>query len=248
MQLKVLTYNIHKGFDWNKKNYFLEDIKNLIKTSHADIVLLQEVVGQNNQYKKKGLIDAQFEYIADSVWPHYSYAKNAVFDYGHHGNLILSHYPIQSWEHKNISTNPLEQRGMLFCKIQLKEKGKSLYVICVHLDLLNRGRHKQYGMIKKYIKSLDIPDGAPLILAGDFNDWNKQASSVMEDEMNMIEVHKSQHGMYAKTFPAGMPLLSLDRIYVRNIQMVHSYTLPKVEGNHFSDHLPLFCELKVHAT
>ncbi|MBC7458380.1 MAG: endonuclease/exonuclease/phosphatase family protein [Bdellovibrionaceae bacterium] len=248
MQLKVLTYNIHKGFDWNKKNYFLKDIKSLIQTSHADIVLLQEVVGQNNQYKKKGLIDEQFEYLADSVWPHYSYAKNAVFDHGHHGNLILSQYPIQSWEQKNISTNSFEQRGMLFCKIQLKEKGKSVYVVCVHLDLLNRGRHKQYQMIKKYIESLNIPVSAPLILAGDFNDWNKQASSILEDEMKMTEVHKGQHGAYAKTFPAGMPMLSLDRIYVRNMQLMHSYTLPKVEGNHFSDHLPLFCEVKIHAS
>ena len=108
MQLKVLTYNIHKGFDWNNRNYFLNDIKNLIRTSQADIVLLQEVVGQNTQYKKKGLIDAQFEFIADSVWPHYSYAKNAVFDHGHHGNLVLSQYPIQAWEQVNISTNFIE--------------------------------------------------------------------------------------------------------------------------------------------
>ncbi len=246
MNLKVLTYNIHKGFDWNKKNYFLKDIKNLIKTSQADIVLLQEVVGENSLYKKKGLIDKQFQFIADSVWPHFSYAKNAVFDHGHHGNLILSHYPIQSWENVNLSTNKLEQRGMLFCKIQLKEKDQFVYVLCVHLDLLNRGRQKQYSMIKKYIKNLKIPDNAPLILAGDFNDWNKVASRVIEDELKMIEVHKNQHGIYAKTFPALLPLLSLDRIYVRNIQTVHSYTLPNTTGNHFSDHLPLFCELNLY--
>ena len=194
------------------------------------------------------MIDAQFEFIADSVWPHYSYAKNAVFDHGHHGNLVLSQYPIQAWEQVNISTNFIEQRGLLFCKIQLPEKDKSVYVICVHLDLLNRGRHKQYEMIRQYIQSLNIPDDAPFILAGDFNDWNKQASRVIEEKMNMTEVHKQQHGIYAKTFPAGMPLLSLDRIYVKNMQLVHSYTLPKVEGNHFSDHLPLFCEVKVDVT
>lgn len=247
MQLKVLTYNIHKGFDWNKKNYFIKDIKNLLKTSHADIVLLQEVVGKNDQYQKDGLIDSQFEYIADSVWPHYSYGKNAVFDHGHHGNLILSRFPIQKWEQLNISTNFIEQRGLLFCKIQLRDKGQYVYVICVHLDLLSRGRNKQYAMIKDYIASLNIPDDAPLILAGDFNDWNKRAHEVFEIDLKMKEVHKCQHGSYAKTFPAGMPLLSLDRIYIRNLHIVHSYILPKVEGNHFSDHLPLFCEVKTHA-
>ena len=71
---------------------------------------------------------------------------------------------------------------------------------------------------------------------------------VMEKEMNMIEVHKGQHGMYAKTFPAVLPMLCLDRIYIKNLKIVHSYTLPQLEGNHFSDHLPLFCEVKTDAT
>ena len=90
MKLKILTYNIHKGFDWGKKNYFLDDIKKLIKTSKANLVFLQEVVGENHHYKRRGLIDKQFEFIAYSVWTHFSYAQNAVHDHGHHGNLILS--------------------------------------------------------------------------------------------------------------------------------------------------------------
>ncbi|MBC7742165.1 MAG: EEP domain-containing protein, partial [Bdellovibrionaceae bacterium] len=61
MKLKILSYNIHKGFDWGKRNYFL-----------------QEVVGQSDKYKEKGLIDTQFEFLADSIWEHYSYARNAL--------------------------------------------------------------------------------------------------------------------------------------------------------------------------
>jgi endonuclease/exonuclease/phosphatase family metal-dependent hydrolase len=90
MILKVLSYNIHKGFDWNNKNYFLKEIKDFIKTLDVDIVFLQEVVGKNTHLEKSGLIDTQFEFLADELWPHYSYAHNAVYDHGHHGNLILS--------------------------------------------------------------------------------------------------------------------------------------------------------------
>lgn len=249
MNLKILTYNIHKGFDWGQKNYFLKDIKNLVKASQANIVLLQEVVGQNEKYQKKGLVDSQFEYIADSMWDHYSYAKNAVYDHGHHGNLVLSKFPIVSFENINISTNPFEKRGLLVCKIALpegKHKNKFLYIVCIHLDLLNRGRNLQYKMIKSHLKSLHLPANTPLVMAGDFNDWNKQATKTFEKELHMTEAHKFQHGSFAKTFPAALPILSLDRIYVRNMKVLHSYVLPKTNEAHFSDHLPLFCEAELN--
>ena len=188
MKLKILTYNIHKGFDWGKRNYFLADIKRLVKASKANIVFLQEVVGESKSYKKKGLVDSQFEFIADSVWSHYSYAQNAIHDHGHHGNLILSEYPIASWKNVNISTNSLEKRGLLVCKIEIPSKESSkekryIHVICAHLDLLQKGRAKQYDMLRSLVESLEIPDNDPLIVAGDFNDWNQEAHHILEKEL-----------------------------------------------------------------
>lgn len=249
MKLKILTYNIHKGFDWGKRNYFLADVKKLVKSSEANIVFLQEVVGESKRYKKKGLVDAQFEYIADSMWTHYSYAQNAIHDHGHHGNLILSEFPITSWKNVNISTNALEKRGLLVCKIEIPGKIKKyIHVICAHLDLLQKGRAKQYKMLKKLVESLDLSDKDPLIVAGDFNDWNQQAHDVLEKELKMIEAHKAHYGLFAKTFPAFLPLLTLDRIYVRNMKVNQSYVISKTEKNHFSDHLPLFCEVEINET
>jgi endonuclease/exonuclease/phosphatase family metal-dependent hydrolase len=243
MNLKVLTYNIHKGYDWNKKNYFLHEVKNLVKASGAQIVLLQEVVGQNSQYKKMGLIESQYEFIADSIWTHFSYAKNAVHENGHHGNLILSEYPILKWQNLNISNYFLEQRGLLYCRIKLKKK-LTLSIICLHLDLLNKGRLSQYKKVKNFIQSLKLPQNAPLIVAGDFNDWNQKASLVFEKELKMVEVHKKIFGEYAKTFPAAFPFLTLDRIYVRNLKVLNTCVMIQPGQPHFSDHLPLCCELQ----
>lgn len=248
MKLKILSYNIHKGYDWKMQNYFLHDMKELIKSSEADIVFLQEVVGKNTIYKKKGLIDSQFEYLADSVWPHYSYAKNSLYDHGHHGNLILSRYPIESWENINLTTNFLEKRGLLICKIQLPSfKKQNIYVACVHLDLFHSGRKTQYEIIKNKMLSLNFSEKLPLIIAGDFNDWNKKSTPIFETELNMQEVHKVTHGYFAKTFPAGFPLLSLDRIYVKNFTILNSGILKRAtHQNHFSDHLPIFCDLELN--
>lgn len=245
MKIKILTYNIHKGFDWNKKNYFLQDIKKLVKDSHANIVLLQEVVGQNVDYKKRGLIESQYEYIADSIWSNYSYAKNSIYKYGHHGNMVLSEFPIESWENINISTNIFEQRGLLYCKIALSDK-LFIYVICVHLNLSNIGRQKQYIKIKDYLKKLEISKESPIVIAGDFNDWNLKATQIFENDLNMVEAYKNIKGDCAKTFPAGFPVLKLDRIYVKNINIISASVLDKVDKYHFSDHLPLICEVETN--
>lgn len=253
MLIKILSYNIHKGFDWKNKNYFLKEMKEFIKSSHADIVFLQEVVGKNNKYKEQGMIDAQFEFLSDQLWPHFSYGHNAVYDHGHHGNLILSKYPIESFENVDISTNTWEKRGLLTCKITLPEnescRQKFFYAACSHLNLLHTGRLLQYQKIKAHILTKNCDHDTPIIIAGDFNDWNEKCAHVFEDDLGMEEAHKAIHGKFAKTFPAFYPLLSLDRIYVKNLKVKASIILePKKTHNllaHLSDHRPVYCEVEI---
>lgn len=252
MKINILSYNIHKGFDWRNKNYFLKEVKEFISYSKADVVCLQEVVGKNNEYKKKGLIDSQFEYLADELWPHFSYAKNAVYDHGHHGNLILSKFPIESYENVDLSTNSFEKRGLLIAKIMLPQgssHGDFFYLGCSHLNLFHAGRLVQYQKIKEQIE-LRNHHQTPIIIAGDFNDWNKKSAHVFEDDLQMLEVHKSTHGVFAKTFPAVRPFLCLDRIYVKNLKIngVKIFE-PKQSSTvleHLSDHLAIFCEVEFY--
>lgn len=252
----MLSYNIHKGYDWKNKNYFLAEMKELIRSSRADIVFLQEVVGKNEKFKNRGYIDSQFEYLADELWPHFSYAQNAVYDHGHHGNLILSKFPIETFENIDLSTNPWEKRGLLICKIlipkEYKIKVPFFYAACSHLNLLHGGRLLQYQKIKEQIllRGLNHPiQNIPFLIAGDFNDWNKKATNVFENELQMKEVHKSLHGNYAKSFPSLFPFLCLDRIYVKNMTIQKAHILNPLKRNkvlgHLSDHLPLYCEVEI---
>ncbi len=254
MHLKILTYNIHKGFDWKNRNYFLKEMKAFIESTQADIVFLQEVVGKNTKWEGKGKIDDQFEFLADTLWPHSSYGKNAAYDHGHHGNVILSKFPIKSSENIDLSTNKREKRGLLLCKILLPESDehdeKLLYAASSHLNLLNGGRILQYQKIRDHLSTKEISPTAPLIIAGDFNDWNRKSSKIFEGELGMTETYKALHGNYAKTFPAARPLLPLDRIYVKNLTLkTASVPKPKLVGrlfSHLSDHRPLFCEMEIN--
>ncbi len=244
MKIKVLSYNIHKGFSWANTKLVLSKVKHSIRDVKADIVFLQEVVGKNHKHQNKFRewpTTSQFEFLADQIWAHYAYGKNAVYDEGHHGNAILSHFPIQEWSNTNVSTNRFESRGFLYAKVEVPKR-KVLHLICLHFDLFERGRRRQAQYLCQFIKKNIDPQHA-LIVAGDFNDWSGRISDFLIEETGLTEVFFEQTGAYAKTFPAFFPILSLDRIFVRNIKIHDCETLDSAQD--LSDHTPLFVELEL---
>lgn len=242
--MKIFTFNIHKGFNWSNQQLTLRSLKKSLTEVHPDIVFLQEVVGENIEQSQKNpeWIENQFEFLADELWDEFAYAKNAVYDQRHHGNVILSKYPIIKKEVINISTNTFEQRGILFCEIQLPNE--ILHCYCVHLNLTHQGRIKQYDFIKEVINKNSNQD-EKIILAGDFNDWNQKASSFLLDCIDLHEAHKLLHGEYAKTYPAKLPLLRLDRMYLRRVKLKDISVLKGKPWNEYSDHLPLIAEVEL---
>ncbi|MBT3980102.1 MAG: EEP domain-containing protein [Bacteriovoracaceae bacterium] len=247
MKIKVLSYNIHKGFDWKNQNYTLDRIKEIITDSGADLVFLQEVVGENQKFKDKGLIDEQFEFLADTIWSHYSYAQNAIYDHGHHGNLILSKYPIENWENTSLTTNRFEKRGLLMAEIKPPQlEGRSIFAMCLHLNLLHSDRVKQYQIVMEKVQEIVVENNSPIILAGDFNDWNKKSPRYFELELEMTDAYKSINGSFAKTFPAQFPFLALDRVYIKNLKVIQAKTISMPMNISPSDHIPIYCELEFY--
>jgi endonuclease/exonuclease/phosphatase family metal-dependent hydrolase len=247
MNIRVMSYNIHKGFDTWGSRLVLHDIRNGIRDVGADIVLLQEVVGENKKWKievENYPSESQFEYLADTLWPHYSYGKNAIFTYRDHGNAILSKFPIVFEENIDISTNSLEQRGLLHAEIEIPNKGKKIHLFNVHLDLLHRGRELQ---LKKLISRFQshIPMESPFVLAGDFNDWPQRVTRYLNQTLHLRECHKDMHGTYASSYPSRFPLLKLDRVYYHNLHLVSAMVLKGKPWSYLSDHLPLIAEFKV---
>ena len=236
--LRILSYNIHKGFSLDRR-FVLSAIKEAIQTTHADLVFLQEVVGENLKHSRRlseWPVTTQLEFLADTIWTHFAYGKNAVYTEGHHGNAILSRLPIVNFENIDISNNRFERRGLLHATIQPLRPGMpELHAICVHLDLFERGRELQIERIVKRIHE-HVPDGHPLIIAGDFNDWRENASQSLESELGVKEVFMSLYGRHARSFPAWFPFLPLDRIYIRGFRGIEAncFTVPPWDS--LSDH------------
>jgi endonuclease/exonuclease/phosphatase family metal-dependent hydrolase len=244
-KITVITYNIHKGFNIGNRSFVLREMREAIRSVHADMVFLQEVIGHHDKHHKQSQdwpTQPQFEYLADTIWPHTAYGKNAVYTSGHHGNAILSKYPLSFWENIDISTNRLEKRGLLHGIMEIPHKRKPLHAICVHLGLLETERQSQVKRICERIDSL-VPHDEPLIIAGDFNDWRMRVSPELEKRVAVNEVFKWLLGTHARTFPSWLPTLRLDRIYYRGMQAVKGYPLVESPWNQLSDHVALCAEL-----
>jgi endonuclease/exonuclease/phosphatase family metal-dependent hydrolase len=247
MNLKIISYNIHKGFDTFGFRFALHQIKEALISTQADILFLQEVVGENHKHKKNisnWPTESQFEFLADSVWPHHSYGKNAIYPERHHGNAILSRYPITFSENINLSTNPREQRGLLHCVVQIPEINKNLHLFNVHLDLFAKGRKIQLQKIVERAQK-HVPEHESFVLAGDFNDWSQELSPHFYDYLGVFEAHHKIHGQHAPSFPSFFPFLRLDRVYCRHIEVHHTETLTSDPWSKISDHVPIMVNLKI---
>ena len=245
--MKILSYNIHKGFSATNSRCVLRQMREAIRAIDADIVFLQEVLGEHARHSRDVETwpsEAQFEFLADSIWPHFAYGKNAVYDEGHHGNAILSKYPIIHWANHDVSTNRLEQRGMLHAKLEIPGQTQNLHCICVHLGLTARGRRAQLATLCSMVEA-SIEAHSALVIAGDFNDWSRAATKFLQERLHVREVFRLTKGSHAATFPAQLPVLPLDRIYAGGCKIVEAHTLKGSPWSSMSDHTPLLAEIEI---
>ncbi len=239
--INILTYNIHKGFSAGNRRFVIHEIKDALRRVNADVVFLQEIQGAHE--KKQNHVnnwpnESQFEFLADQVWYHHAYGKNAIYKSGHHGNAILSKFPFIEWENINVSLMRSASRSLLHGAISLSGSNKRVHVICVHLGLFNLEREKQLQTLCQRIDA-HIPQDEPLIIAGDFNDWMGRAEKHLNDDLHLFEVFKSTTGRHARSFPAWLPALPMDRIYCRGLKPVHCERLHGPSWRKLSDHTPL---------
>lgn len=247
--LRIATFNIHKGVTHFNARFSLHHQRELLHKLHADVVFLQEVRDAHTEHSKRFAAwpnAGQLEFLADTVWADYAYGKNAVYPAGHHGNALLSKFPIISTSNTDISAHTSEERGMLHSVIDVPRWDSPLHAICVHLGLFAHWRRQQLNMVTDYIKQ-HVPDNAPLIIAGDFNDWGMRSGRLFAESLKLHEVFERHAGRPARSFPSWLPVLRLDRIYIRGFQVKHAEVH---SGAHFvkvSDHAILSATLTKNA-
>ncbi|WHS59726.1 endonuclease/exonuclease/phosphatase family protein [Pseudomonas sp. G2-4] len=242
----VLTVNTHKGFTALNRRFILPELREAVRSVSADVVFLQEVHGTHEHHPQRynnWPSMPQYEFLADSLWPQFAYGRNAVYPAGDHGNALLSKFQIIRHDNIDMSISGHETRGMLHSVLRLPgSDGLEIHAICVHLGLREGHRVEQLKLLGQRLS--ELPPEAPVIVAGDFNDWRGKASELLEP-CGLREVFAEQLGKPARSFPARLPILRLDRIYVRNLKAHHPKVLSVRPWSHLSDHAPLSVEIEL---
>jgi endonuclease/exonuclease/phosphatase family metal-dependent hydrolase len=245
--LRVATYNIHKGVRGVGPRKRLE-IHNLllgIEALDADMVFLQEV-RHSHRSDARRFQDThigwprlpQADYLAPEGYA-VAYRTNAVTRHGEHGNALLSRWPMGDPGHHDVSDHRFEQRGLLHVPVLWRET--RLHAVVAHLGLMHSGRVRQVERLARFVDA-EVPPHAPLIVAGDFNDWGEKLDAPMRDcGLNRAIVKGSR----THTFPSRVPVFSLDRIYTRGLRCVSTSVPRGVAWARMSDHLPLVAELEL---
>jgi endonuclease/exonuclease/phosphatase family metal-dependent hydrolase len=244
--LRVATYNIHKGVQGlgPVRRLEIHNLAHAVEQFDADIVCLQEVRRHHRKLEKhftRWPDLEQADYLSPEGYESV-YRTNAVTRHGEHGNALLSRWPVLDTRHSDVSDHRFEQRGLLH--VHLLIDGREVHVVVVHFGLIHASRERQVQRLGRYVAH-EVPVDAPLIVAGDFNDWRGRAHEILEQGAALREVFVQANGSAAKTFPSRFPLLSLDRIYVRNAGVHAPVVLPRKPWSHLSDHAPLVAEIEL---
>lgn len=239
----VVTFNMHKGFSGDGRSRFeLPRMREALARTGADIVFLQEAQGEHRRHARRvpGWPEAaQFEFLADRLWPHHAYGRNAWYPHGHHGNALLSRFPLEAPHNIDVSPWPFPaSRSLLHAQVALPPDDRVLHIICVHLGFVGVERGLQLRRLASHFEAR-VPSTDAVIVAGDFNDWSGGAARGIGTALGLTEVFVTLHGRHARTYPAWAPLLPMDRIYCRGLTAVAARRLHTAPWPALSDHAPL---------
>ncbi len=236
--VRIATYNIHKGVQGIGPGRRLEihNLGHAVEQLDADIVCLQEVRKMHRREEKHFAHWPEMPQ-ADFLAPlgfEAIYQTNATTRHGEHGNALLSRWPVITHQHEDISDHRFEQRGLLHVEVLVH--GQAVHVLVVHLGLIRSSRTRQVAQLQRFIER-EIPRDAPLLVAGDFNDWGSSVQHAMEAE-NL----KAFGGAPQATFPSRLPLVQLDYVYARGLTPLGTEVPRGRIWWRMSDHLPLIAE------
>jgi len=180
--LRVVSYNIHKGRSATGTRESLSALRLGLYNLRPDLVFLQEVQGRN---ERQFNLDGQHESLAAVLDMQAAYGCNAIRPYTDHGNALLSRFPILQFENQDVSDHRMEQRGLLHAVVEINET--PVHCLVVHLGLFGGGRSRQVAALVERIKRL-VPDDEPVLIAGDFNDWNNRLAPLFVQQLGLYEV------------------------------------------------------------
>jgi endonuclease/exonuclease/phosphatase family metal-dependent hydrolase len=241
--IRVATWNIHKGVNGLGPSRRLEihNIGLAIDQFDADIICLQEVRkhhhGEAQRFAHWPALE-QADFLAPLGYTPI-YQTNAITKQGEHGNALLTRWPVIKHQHEDMSDHRFEQRGLLHVEVLIHDL--PVHVVVVHLGLIKSSRRRQVAQLCTFIQR-EIPQNAPLLVAGDFNDWGTTCEAVLKSEqLNAFKTNPIT-AKKLRTYPARLPLVQFDYVFARHLSATNATVPSGMQWARMSDHLPLIAD------
>ena len=220
----VLCWNVYKN---NLKHPgFKHFLHNEVERRNVDLILFQEAGFRDNHH---------FEL------PHFSYDAAANLEFRGEFYGVLTASKIESTHAKAYLSEGRESmfgphKSLLLSDYSFDD-GSSLLILNVHA--INFRENQRYNKeLERFLTLVETYQG-PMILAGDFNSWNKK---------RMEKLHKiaERLSLTAVTFEKTGKVKSfmgkdLDFIFYRELELIEAVVM---DEHKLSDHNPLFVRFK----
>lgn len=230
----VASYNVHKCVGTDGR-FDPERIIEVIREIGPDVIALQEADQRFGE--RSGLLDLPRLRLETGLMPVPVASKPK--SHGWRGNVLLFREGIVRDVHQ-VALPGLEPRGALVAEIDLESR-EGLRVIAAHLGLLRWARRQQADMI---LDILGRREERPTLLMGDFNEWRLGPGSAL----TRLESVFGPLPPPIPSFPARMPVLSLDRIMANRSDLIAEMAVHDTPlARKASDHLPLIARIDLGA-
>ena len=225
-EITVATYNVHRWTGLNgRRRPDPARACFVISELSADLIALQEVLRPLHG-------EDPLEGLAEALGLHVTFAATRSHRRGQIGNAILSAWPIAGVSMLDLSFSRIEKRVAVAAQLQ----GETcLDVVSTHLALAGRTRHRQVQSLLEHPRLAETPT----LLMGDMNTWRRcKATRALEDELT------SDFGiLWPASFPSASPVLALDRIYPRGVEILEVDVHASRAARRASDHLPVLARI-----
>ncbi len=245
MQLRLLSWNIHKCVGGLDRRYDPDRIAAVIRDSGADVMMLQEVAQDGSWYRG----ERQINVLGDMLdLPHRSYFINVRFGQrrGSYGNAILSRFPIIEADNIDLTQPGKKARSVLHAQLRIPMPGdheRTLHAFNLHLGLGERERRRQLVQFLAGHPFARLRRRTPIVVAGDLNDvWGTLGPRLLGPAG-----FRPGPAVF-KTFPAYAPIRALDGVYVRgSLDWQYLQVVRRSPAKTASDHLPLLATLRLRS-
>jgi endonuclease/exonuclease/phosphatase family metal-dependent hydrolase len=200
----------------------------VLREIDADLVALQEVESSVGEHPDVlAFLGAQ---TGSQAIPGTTMMRGEV----HYGNAILTRLPVLAVRRHDLGMAKREPRGAIDADLDLG--GKTLQMVATHLGLRPGERRRQ---VRRLLPLFRVAQRDLVVLGGDLNEW-----FLWGRPLRMLH-RLFPDTPHARSFPAGLPLFSLDRVWVHPRPAllrlaVHASPLARMA----SDHLPVVATIE----